>query len=56
VAFFDIGFGLAGPITSLIAGALGYSSVFAAGAVSAALALLAARRATRPSTVPTMLA
>jgi MFS family permease len=56
VAFFDIGFGLAGPITGLIAGALGYSSVFAAGAVSAALALLAARRATRPSTAPTMLA
>jgi MFS family permease len=53
VAFFDIGFGLAGPITGIIAGALGYPSVFAA---SAALALLAARRATRPTTVPTMLA
>jgi MFS family permease len=56
VAFFDIGFGLAGPITGLIAGAAGYPSVFAAGAVSAAVALLAARRATRTPAAPTTLA
>jgi MFS family permease len=56
VAFFDIGFGLAGPITGIIAGALGYPSVFAAGAVGAAAALLASRRATRNSAAPTMLA
>jgi predicted MFS family arabinose efflux permease len=56
VAFFDIGFGLAGPTTGIIAGALGYPSVFAAGAVSAAVALLAARRATRTSAAPTTLA
>lgn len=56
VAFFDIGFGLAGPITGIIAGALGYPSVFAAGAVGAALALLASRRAPRTSAAPTALA
>jgi len=56
VAFFDIGFGLAGPITGIIAGALGYPSVFAAGAVGAALALLASRRAPRTSAAPNALA
>jgi MFS family permease len=44
VAFFDVGFGLAGPITGAVAGALGYPFVFAAGAVGALVALLAARR------------
>jgi MFS family permease len=56
VAFFDIGFGVAGPITGIIAGALGYPSVFAAGAVCAAAALVAARRATSASAAPTPLA
>jgi MFS family permease len=56
VAFFDIGFGLAGPITGIIAGALGYPSVFAAGAVGAALALLASLRAPRTVAAPTKLA
>lgn len=46
VAFFDVGFGLAGPTTGIIAGALGYPSVFAAGALAAVVALLAARRTT----------
>ncbi|HXX04910.1 MAG TPA: MFS transporter [Xanthobacteraceae bacterium] len=44
VAFFDVGFGVAGPITGAIAGALGYPSVFAAGAVGTLAALSAARR------------
>lgn len=44
VAFFDIGFALAGPASGLVAGAFGYPSVFAAGAFSAAAAILAARR------------
>ena len=48
-AFFDIGFGLAGPTTGLLAGAFGYPSVFAAGAFGAArrgrcVALLSAAR------------
>jgi MFS family permease len=46
-AFFDIGFGVAGPVTGVIAGALGYPWVFAAGAVGAAAAMLAAWRATQ---------
>ena len=45
VAFFDVGFGLTGPLTGAIAGAFGYPFVFAAGAVGALVALLAARRA-----------
>jgi MFS family permease len=44
VAFFDIGFAVAGPLTGLIAGTFGYPSVFAAGAVAAAAGLLVARR------------
>jgi MFS family permease len=56
VAFFDIGFGLAGPITGIIAGALGYPWVFAVGAIGAALALLATRRAPRAAAAPTTLA
>jgi MFS family permease len=50
-AFFDLGFALAGPVTGLIAGALGYPPVFAAGALSAIVAVLpvlyASRRAPR---------
>jgi MFS family permease len=42
-AFFDIGFALAGPITGLIAGAFGYPSVFAAGALCASIAIAMAR-------------
>ncbi len=42
VAFFDLGFGLAGPITGIIAGAFGYPSVFAAGAFGAIVAIFAA--------------
>jgi MFS family permease len=49
-AFFDVGFGLAGPITGIIAGALGYPSVFAAGALGAVVAMLAARRASATTT------
>jgi MFS family permease len=45
VAFFDLGFGLAGPITGAVAGTLGYPSVFAAGAFGTLVAVLAARRA-----------
>ena len=43
-AFFDLGFALAGPVTGLVAGAFGYPAVFAAGALSAAFALLPALR------------
>jgi MFS family permease len=53
VAFFDIGFGLAGPITGIIAGMLGYPWVFAVGALCSAAALVAARRSARPSAAPT---
>ncbi len=42
-AFFDLGFGLAGPTTGLLAGAFGYPSAFAAGALSAAAAILVSR-------------
>ena len=52
VAFFDVGFGLAGPITGIIAGAFGYPSVFAAGALGTAVAMLAARRATATTAPP----
>jgi MFS family permease len=47
VAFFDVGFGFAGPATGVLAGAFGYPSVFAAGACGTVVAMLAARRATR---------
>jgi MFS family permease len=46
-AFFDLGFALAGPVTGLIAGALGYPPVFAAGAVCAIVAVLPALHAAR---------
>jgi MFS family permease len=55
VAFFDVGFGLAGPVTGVIAGALGYPSVFAAGAIGTVLAMLAARLATRSTPAATTL-
>jgi MFS family permease len=45
VAFFDVGFGLAGPSTGLIAGAFGYPAVFAFGALGAAAAIVVAWRA-----------
>ena len=41
VAFFDIGFGLTGPITGVVAGAPGYPSVFVCGALAVALAVVA---------------
>jgi len=44
VAFFDVGFGLAGPTTGFIAGTFGYPSVFAVGALGAAAAILVASR------------
>jgi MFS family permease len=44
VAFFDLGFALAGPVSGIVAGAFGYSTVFAAGAVCAAAAIIIARR------------
>lgn len=46
-AFFDLGFALAGPATGLVAGVLGYPAVFAAGAASAALAVIPALQAAR---------
>ncbi len=42
VAFFDLGFALAGPSTGIIAGALGYSSVFAAGSIASIIAIVPA--------------
>jgi len=47
VAFFDVGFGLGGPINGYFAGALGYPSVFAVAALGAAIAIVATRRAPR---------
>jgi MFS family permease len=47
VAFFDVGFGLGGPINGFFAGTLGYSSVFAVSALGAAIAIVATRRARR---------
>ncbi len=44
VAFFDVGFGLGGPINGYFAGALGYPSVFAVAALGAAIAIVATRR------------
>jgi len=43
VAFFDLGFALAGPLSGFVAGAAGYPPVFAAGAVCSIIALLATR-------------
>lgn len=43
-ACFDVGFGIAGPATGLMAGALGFPSVFALGAFGAAAAILVAWR------------
>jgi MFS family permease len=52
VACFDVGFGLAGPTTGLMAGAFGYSSVFALGALGAAAAILVARRSRSDARAP----
>ena len=52
VACFDVGFGLAGPTTGLIAGAFGYPSVFALGALGAAAAILVARRSRGDARAP----
>jgi len=49
VAFFDVGFGLAGPTTGALADAFGFPSVFAAGALGAAVAVVVARAASRAS-------
>ncbi len=48
VAFFDLGFGLAGPTTGALAGAFGYPSVFAASALSAAVAIAVSRFSSGP--------
>jgi predicted MFS family arabinose efflux permease len=45
VAFFDLGFAIAGPTSGLVAGVFGYPAVFAAGAVGTLAAMLMARRA-----------
>ncbi len=47
VAFFDVGFGLGGPINGYFAGTLGYPSVFAFAALGAAIAIVATRPAGR---------
>ena len=47
VAFFDVGFGLGGPINGFFAGALGYPSVFAVSALGATLAIIATHQARR---------
>jgi MFS family permease len=52
VAFFDVGFGLGGPINGYFAGALGYPSVFAFAALGAAAAIVATRRARRHDLAP----
>jgi MFS family permease len=52
VAFFDMGFAVAGPITGLIAGAFGYPSVFAAGALGAMAAIVLARSNTTKRPAP----
>jgi MFS family permease len=52
VACFDVGFGLAGPTTGLMAGAFGYPSVFALGALGAAAAILVARRSRSDARAP----
>jgi MFS family permease len=46
-AFFDLGFAVAGPVTGLVAEALGYPAVFAAGALSVAVAVLPALHAAK---------
>lgn len=51
-AFFDLGFAVAGPISGIVAGALGYPAVFAAGALSAALAALSASRSAKSRNRP----
>lgn len=44
-AFFDVGFGLSGPISGIVASAFGYPAVFAAAALATIAAMLAAWRA-----------
>lgn len=44
VAFFDVGFGLGGPLNGFVAGALGYPSVFAVSALGAVAAIIATRQ------------
>jgi MFS family permease len=44
VAFFDIGVGVSGPVTGLIAGTFGYPSVFAVGALAAGAAICLTRQ------------
>jgi MFS family permease len=55
VAFFDLGFALAGPSTGIVAGAFGYSAVFAAGAIASIIAIAPAfwteRNRTRSSAI-----
>jgi MFS family permease len=46
-AFQDVAYGITGPIAGVIASAFGYASVFAMGAVAAALGLLIALRGWR---------
>lgn len=51
-SFWDLGLGVWGPLTGLIASALGYSAVFIAGALCAVVAALMALWIDRPAAVP----
>ncbi len=53
-AFFDLGFAVAGPVTGVVAGALGFPAVFAAGALSATVAVLPALHAAKNRSVTSL--
>jgi predicted MFS family arabinose efflux permease len=53
-AFFDLGFAVAGPVAGVVAGALGFPAVFAAGALSASVAVLPALHAAKNRSVTSL--